>query len=327
MSDSKVLSPTACAELHPQKLRAILMFDLHRRIRAIGPDRSSSQVLHENFRISLTFPSARPETDNAGLHRQKMPLRAFEVSLGLNGTEPAMHTDRKIGFAMGILLIGIVAALFFRNEPLVDTSVPTVRRERELNERLRERDVAVYLNDDKQDPLEEGQSEEEEQWTLKDFLKNMGERKSLPTPVGSSKKTAKSDRTDTSWDGFQSIQNGPGDDHKAIVPITPQAKTAKSDPEPGKLPPLMSPSQSLPERPAEPTISKDPAFDIPEEFDEYIVKYGDTLSGIAQKMLGSQSRYQEIYEANRDRMSSPDRLDVGKPLRIPRIAGNEPQTQ
>ena len=29
-----------------------------------------------------------------------------------------MQTDRKIGFAMGILLVGIVAALFFRNEPL-----------------------------------------------------------------------------------------------------------------------------------------------------------------------------------------------------------------
>ena len=62
-----------------------------------------------------------------------------------------MHTDRKIGFAMGILLIGIVAALFFRNEPLVDSSVPTVRRERELNQRLRERDVAVYMKDDTED--------------------------------------------------------------------------------------------------------------------------------------------------------------------------------
>ena len=60
-----------------------------------------------------------------------------------------MHTDRKIGFAMGILLIGIVAALFFRNEPLLLTDVPAVRRERELNARLRERDVAVYLNDSK----------------------------------------------------------------------------------------------------------------------------------------------------------------------------------
>ena len=62
-----------------------------------------------------------------------------------------MHTDRKIGFAMGILLIGIVAALFFRNEPLLSTKVPSVRRERELNQRLRERDVAVYLNDKESD--------------------------------------------------------------------------------------------------------------------------------------------------------------------------------
>ena len=55
------------------------------------------------------------------------------------------------------------------------------------------------------------------------------------------------------------------------------------------------------------------------------VKYGDTLSGIAEKMLGSQARYRDIYEANRDRMTSPDRLDVGKPLRIPRIAANAPE--
>jgi hypothetical protein len=32
-----------------------------------------------------------------------------------NGTETVMHTDRKIGFAMGILLIGIFSALIFRN--------------------------------------------------------------------------------------------------------------------------------------------------------------------------------------------------------------------
>ena len=68
--------------------------------------------------------------------------------------------------------------------------------------------------------------------------------------------------------------------------------------------------------------SKENNFQPPADFEEYVVKYGDTLSGIAQKFLGSQSRYQEIYEANRDRMSSPDRLDVGKPLRIPHVASN-----
>ena len=63
-------------------------------------------------------------------------------------------------------------------------------------------------------------------------------------------------------------------------------------------------------------------FQPPENFDEYVVKYGDTLSGIAQRTLGSQKKYMDIYHANQDRMASPDRLDVGKPLRIPRVADN-----
>ena len=104
-----------------------------------------------------------------------------------------MHTDRKIGFAMGILLIGIVAALFFRNEPLVDSSVPTVRRERELNQRLRERDVAVYLKDDAEETQKPESSDTEAKtepaWTLRDVLKNMDARnKTIPSPVVRSEK-------------------------------------------------------------------------------------------------------------------------------------------
>ena len=45
-----------------------------------------------------------------------------------------MHPDRKIGIAMGILLIGVVAALFFRNEPLAEEeSGLSVSREQQLN--------------------------------------------------------------------------------------------------------------------------------------------------------------------------------------------------
>ena len=64
-------------------------------------------------------------------------------------------------------------------------------------------------------------------------------------------------------------------------------------------------------------------FQPPDDFEEYIVKYGDTLSGIAQRTLGSPHKYNEIYNANRDRMASPDRLTVGKPLRIPRTSDSE----
>lgn len=243
-----------------------------------------------------------------------------------------MHTDRKIGFAMGILLIGIVAALFFRNEPLVDTSVPTVRRERELNERLRERDVAVYLNDEKPVSKETEEVTEEQQWTLKDVLKNMGARnKSLPSPIGASKTPPVSEREERSKSGPQKFRtvmdspevDSPSEESELAGPILSPADPVPPSP---KLPPLIAPVEPKPEKsPAEPVVETAPNFEIPEEFDEYIVKYGDTLSGIAQKMLGAQSRYQEIYDANRDRMSSPDRLDIGKPLRIPRVAGNAPK--
>lgn len=239
-----------------------------------------------------------------------------------------MHTDRKIGFAMGILLIGIVAALFFRNEPLLPTDVPAVRRERELNERLRERDVAVYLNEsDPKEPVTADQSGEQP-WTLRDVLQNMDERnKSLPSPVATSgkRKVAATDgRPAGSLDGFRRIKDAPNE----IVPNEEESPSVTSPvlmEATSSLPPLFPPTEPLPSvTDPNPTVAST-EFQIPENFDEYVVSYGDTLSGIAQQMLGSQAKYQLIFDANRDRMASPDKLDVGKPIRIPRIAGEPPR--
>ncbi|HET6883925.1 MAG TPA: LysM peptidoglycan-binding domain-containing protein [Pirellulales bacterium] len=44
---------------------------------------------------------------------------------------------------------------------------------------------------------------------------------------------------------------------------------------------------------------------------------GDTLSGLAARYLGSSKRFNEIFEANRDRLPSPDLLPIGVVLRIP----------
>lgn len=49
----------------------------------------------------------------------------------------------------------------------------------------------------------------------------------------------------------------------------------------------------------------------------YIVQPGDTLGAISRKFYGTSSRYMEIYDANRDRLSSPSSLVVGQELRIP----------
>ena len=53
------------------------------------------------------------------------------------------------------------------------------------------------------------------------------------------------------------------------------------------------------------------------------VKDGDTLSSLAQHYLGDGSRWQEIFELNRDRLRDADVLPIGSRLKIPE-AGSLP---
>ena len=49
----------------------------------------------------------------------------------------------------------------------------------------------------------------------------------------------------------------------------------------------------------------------------YTVKSGDTLSKIAKEFYGNANDYNKIFEANKDQLSSPDRINVGQELKIP----------
>ncbi len=49
----------------------------------------------------------------------------------------------------------------------------------------------------------------------------------------------------------------------------------------------------------------------------YTVKSGDTLSEIAKRELGSSNKYMEIFDANRDQLSDPDKIKPGLVLKIP----------
>ncbi len=57
-------------------------------------------------------------------------------------------------------------------------------------------------------------------------------------------------------------------------------------------------------------------------FDKYVVKKGDTLWSIAAdpKVLGEAGQWRAIFNANRDKLKSPDRVRKGMVLRIPRGA-------
>jgi len=51
--------------------------------------------------------------------------------------------------------------------------------------------------------------------------------------------------------------------------------------------------------------------------ESYTVKPGDTLSKIAKHFFGDANAYNEIFEANRDQLSDPDKIKPGQVLRIP----------
>lgn len=50
---------------------------------------------------------------------------------------------------------------------------------------------------------------------------------------------------------------------------------------------------------------------------EHVVKDGDTLGKLARHYYGQATDWPRIYEANRDRLPSPERLQIGQTLRIP----------
>jgi LysM repeat protein len=49
----------------------------------------------------------------------------------------------------------------------------------------------------------------------------------------------------------------------------------------------------------------------------YTVRAGDTLSKIAKELLGNANAFQAIFDANRDQLSDPNKIQPGQVLKIP----------
>ncbi len=217
-----------------------------------------------------------------------------------NETEWA--ADRKVGFAMGILLVGIVAALFFRNEPLSVKDAPTVQRGELIDNRLRDRDVSVYP--DTTDPVS---SDTQQQWTLPDLLDQYEQRDAgVALPIAP---VTASDAQEHSGIQPDYCEQNPADSLRFRPPAVIDDSLI-SDSSPAESEDFLDEAASR--RDGDDTKNA-------RSYEEYTIRYGDTLSGIADKQLGSPGRYQDIYDANRDRMTSPDRLRVGTVIRIPRL--------
>src|SRR5215470_13737948 len=49
----------------------------------------------------------------------------------------------------------------------------------------------------------------------------------------------------------------------------------------------------------------------------YTVKAGDTLSKISKQFYGDANSYMKIFNANRDKLNDPDKIQPGQELKIP----------
>jgi nucleoid-associated protein YgaU len=72
----------------------------------------------------------------------------------------------------------------------------------------------------------------------------------------------------------------------------------------------------------DPNIASNPASSLPPsrnlgDEQTYTVQAGDTLSKISQHFYGEANLYMNIFEANRDKLSDPNKIQPGMQLRIP----------
>jgi nucleoid-associated protein YgaU len=62
-------------------------------------------------------------------------------------------------------------------------------------------------------------------------------------------------------------------------------------------------------------ITIDASLPVPEQ--KYVVKSGDTLSKIAKQHYGDAGQYMKIFNANKNQLTDPDKIQVGQELVIP----------
>ena len=196
-----------------------------------------------------------------------------------------MEQDTRIGLAMGILLVGVVGALFFRNEQTEPESVPKMVDAESLDARIAERPIAPYTTPKSKIPPARPEviaHNKGKAWQVPEFLKN---DRNATAPGSSSPPPAPLRRPEPI------TQQPASPEHQAVAALQP---TPAPDP-------IQTPVTKAPET----------------EVAEYKVQDGDTLSGIAEKFLGASSRYMEIYELNKDRLRTPHDLRIGKAIRVP----------
>ena len=211
-----------------------------------------------------------------------------------------MQSDTRTGLALGILLVGVVGAFYFRNDDSRRAVSLELQNPQILDAEIADQPVGPYLTEPEFDAPEaasEGQT--------------VGPEAVLATndPWKTTETTAAAVR------GTPPAPVGMSQASRAIVVKTSGA---------GEIPVVPVPSHNRAWEPGAGSLANTETPDPLTGAITYRVRTGDTLSGLAARHLGSSTRFREIYDANRDLLRSPDDLRVGMTIRIPSAASPPP---
>ena len=194
-----------------------------------------------------------------------------------------MHPDKKVGLALGILLIGFVAAFFFRNEaPDPDREAPALAHPTDLDNRIRHRRHTPYLPDNERPTQELAQVPDGLVPEVAPEIPGQSRPLSnnpVPEPIR------------------------PNGQRETVVPVPAPARDVA-----GSNTAVTKPQAGGRNEKANPGTHE--------------VVAGETLSSISLKYLGSNRRFLEVYEANKDVLRGPNDLVVGMKLKIPSKDGS-----
>ncbi len=224
-----------------------------------------------------------------------------------------MQRDKKVGLALAILLCSIVGAFFIRDDA-PRGNAPELKNPQRLDSTIAQGDKLPYSEPDSRrsngnTPRNDRNSRP---WEIPDYLNPDADR------AGSTRKknTSKDPLDQRPWSPDSSgtvVLTPPTDDESPAVPMPEHNKEWAVRPKNGDALALKNGETSS---------------NGSNNLRNHVVVAGETLSSIAGKYLGTQARYLDIFQANRDQLKSPDDLKVGMKLNIPnRNAEPKPNSQ
>ncbi len=215
-----------------------------------------------------------------------------------------MQRDMKVGMAVGVALIGIVGALFFRREPETRQAdnPPPLKNTEEIDRRIGEKGKMPYMSGVEDSP-----------------------EHSAPVPPPQSAATKSKSRGEHRDAAGAQSKDGDGRDPEVASRKTgtpPDPIQSRKDEAADNIPAHNrewepAGSAGLGNKKGGGTQRSTPAASAGTPGRSHVIQAGETLSGLASRYLGSSGRFREIYEANRNVLKSPDDLPDGVTIVIP----------